>query len=740
MKRNSLKILFLTLLLCPPLAALSGYGDDATFHETLTFQPEDAMYTRVLENDSLKKNKRPLFMIRVLTRTKGDSVILRWAPDEFAPWAFGNEWGYNVFRVDSKGHIDTLTIGLRPMPLEKMKQHFAPNDSLAGAAAQMLYRRGTVLDSAASKGSNGLISIYDEQQTRFAYAMLLAEIRPDLAEAMALKFVDRNVKKGASYKYVVGSAVPDSFLNIGTVPVYVKNVPYKAPHYNPVITDSIGMNGIVIYWPNSQIYSTHDIERRHNGGEWVKLNERPFITLTANDASAPEYNMYEDRGMQVGTYEYRVKGYDSFGETSNYSTPHKVVMPDLLAPTAPLMQSFLVDRDTPGKVYADIIWKKSPKEDDLAGFNVFYYNEKMGTNWHKLNQKMLSRNDTLFRCDVTHLGSGTITVAAVDTAGNFSPSTPYELQLSDILPPAAPTGLRYVMSPTGSVMISWNKNKESDVASYQLLSANDSTHTFTPMTGKLTSDTITFDTIAVRGVNQKYLYYALQAYDFSGNVSPMSRPLQVLRKNYDKPAPCRPDSAWQTDSTVHMRWFATSAADVDRFYVYRRIEGTQTSDLIQVLPADSIRNGHLYVTDSPQRHPTLRYYYGIRTTNTTGVSSDLSFEIPFLFKGATLLPIDITIDGTYRKDIGKIILGWKVGKLDTDILRTGYFCIYRKRKKDTFFRFLESVAIDQRTTTDRDIPAGESAEYKIRIRTSDGRLSPLSSSISVRHPANDEHK
>ena len=380
MKKKNFKILFLSLLTLPPLTAMSGHGELSEIAiDASTLMPRTLveMADSSLQGDTLKKDKRPLFMIRVLPRAKGDSVLLRWAPSEFAPWAFSNQWGYNLYRMDHKGNIDTLATALRPMPLDKMRQNFASNDSLAGAAAQLLYRQGTALDSVAATGSDGLIGVYEEQQTRYAYAMLLAELRPDIAEAMALRFVDRNVKKGETYKYVVGSAVPDSFLRIATVPVMVKNVPYKAPRYNPTITDSLGLNGIVLYWPNSRLYSTHDIERRHNGGEWVKLNNKPFITLSANEAAAPQYNMFEDKGMQVGTYEYRLRGYDTFGDASNYSEIHKIVMPDLLAPTPPLMKQFRVDRSNPDALFAEIIWKKTQMEDDFAGYNVFYYNNEL---------------------------------------------------------------------------------------------------------------------------------------------------------------------------------------------------------------------------------------------------------------------------------------------------------------------------------------------------------------------------
>ena len=161
---------------------------------------EYAEYLNNIPIDTTKYDSisnRHKFVVQTLARPKGDKVILRWAPDQYVPWFFGNTYGYRVLRIDEDGKLDTLAACLKPMPLEQMKTHFEATDSLAGAVAQMIYGKGTTLkDALTTDGAKGIMKVFEEQETRFAYAMLMSEIRPDLAEAMALRFEDKTAKKG----------------------------------------------------------------------------------------------------------------------------------------------------------------------------------------------------------------------------------------------------------------------------------------------------------------------------------------------------------------------------------------------------------------------------------------------------------------------------------------------------------------------------------------------------------------
>ena len=691
--------------------------------------------------DSSQLDLREVFRIRLLVRPKGDRVELRWAPEEYSPWVIANEWGYTVVREDFDMNVDTVVKNLRPMPLEQMKKRFAATDSLAGAAAQLLYGGSTALDSVSHEGGDALLRVYEEQQTKYSYAMLLAEIRPDIAEAMALKCTDKNVEPGKTYRYVVYPMVPDSILRIKQADAFVENLPYTAPEYKPEVSDSIGQDGrsIRIYWPMDNRYTTYDIEHRYNGGKWEKLNKKPFMTLQTDENPDSLRNIFMDEDLEVGTYEYRVRAHDSFGDATGYSDVHKVVLPDLIGPGAPMIQMFVIDRKVQDKIFADIIWSKELREKDFVGYDIYYYNPKMNKDWYKFNDKLISPNDTVYRMEVTNLPTGLVTVAAVDTVGNFSPATPQELHISDLVPPTAPTGLDYKMSPLGRVVVKWNKNPELDVRNYQLFSANDTTHEFQPLPGKLVADTVAIDTVKVTGVNQKYLYYRVKAYDESGNESPFSEILQVKRKNYNAPENCRIDSTWQDDETVYMRWIISHNEDVEFYRLYRRTTAQKNWTLVRKVNADSIKGEKFVLSDTPEYNMQDKYLYTMEAVNTTGISSGLSANTMFTHRLPMIADIPIEFKAVFNPEKDCVDMSW-TPKGPVDDRGRGWYYLVQWKKDKNFFRTIETPSKDDTKFRTRKLRKGETATFRVQIRFKDGRKSTPSNEVVVTNTLPEEEK
>ena len=251
-------------------------------------QEEYEQYLLTMPVDTTREHiVNEAFGIQMLARPKGDCVMLRWAPDGFSPWYLANQYGYNIIRIEENVRVDTIKKNLYPMSFEEMKMYFEPTDSLAGAMAQMVYGQGSDLNSKIGEdGADGILQVYEEQQTRFAYAMLLSEIRPDIAKAMALMFVDSTAVKGKEYTYLVKTNVPDSVAKIMPGYVRVENVKYKPEPFEPMILDSLGVDGrsIRIFWPMDVAFTVYDIECRYNGGEWKKLNERDRKSTRLNSS------------------------------------------------------------------------------------------------------------------------------------------------------------------------------------------------------------------------------------------------------------------------------------------------------------------------------------------------------------------------------------------------------------------------------------------------------------------------
>lgn len=681
--------------------------------------------------------KRHRFVIRTLVRPKGDRVLLKWAPDQYVPWFFGNIHGYQVLRVDEDNNLDTLATCLKPMPLEQMKTHFEPSDSLAGVAAQLVYGQGTTLDEAiAAEGAKGIMKVYEEQETRFAYAMLLAEIRPDLAQAMGLMWEDKTAKKGKTYEYIVASNIPDSIAHMSTMPITVKNVRHNPVYFDPIITDSIGQDGrsVRLFWPMSNDFSTYDIECRYNGGEWKKLNEHPFLTLlTVEDEDAGQ-NIFSHNDIGVGDYEYRICGYDAFGDKSNYSTIVEVELKDIIAPTPPELRQFYLKKEDNGDYVVDIHWTKSELEPDFVGYDIFYYHPKVHDNWLKINEQRLAPTDTTFRYTLPIDMSAYITIAAFDTIGNYTASLPAEVHIVDEIPPSAPTNLQYRLSPSGLLTIMWDPSPEDDVYRYQVYRADNSKMEFLPMKGQLVSDTVALDTIPVKG-QQRYNYYRVKAYDYTGNESEFSEILEVQRLNFKQPEPCRIDSLYTTEEYIYMKWFPSPENDVVKYYVYRHRADEEVAQLIKVISADSLVDGRIIIYDTPVPHSEKRYHYYIESMNATGVSSKPSHEVSSMFKGPRTIPATITLSANYRLDMERIILAWDYHDLTQEIIDEGaYLCLYRKIEGEEYFQFMESLSITERSTYDRRVPEGKTAEYEMRIITRTGKKSEYSNRTQATVP------
>ncbi len=727
------------MLLSVTALSAQNTGDAVAGDEVNTAVDGTGIESDTLANDNYIKPLR--FKMHVLARPKGDKVLLRWAPSEFAPWYFANRNGYKILRVDydNESRIDTLVSDLRPMPLEEMKVKFEASDSLAGAAAQMLYGRGTgVSDAVGESGSDGIMKVYDEQQTRFAYAMLLSEIRPDLAKAMALMYEDNTARKGGNYMYLVTVNAPDSILPVDHFPVDIKNVKQKPEEFKPELKDSIGEfgNSVVLTWPMDRRFSTFDIECRYNGGEWQKLNKRPFLTLITFENEEDAENHYEHKDLKMGKYEYRVCGYDAFGDKSEYSDVLEVELKDIVGPGAPMIRIFKLENTPDSTVYANVYWKKSVFEPDFVGYDVYIYNSMVDSLWVKINgDRQIAPTDTVFRFKMPHVSTTLVTVAAVDTAGNYSPSEPQQIHISDLVPPTPPKNLKAVVSPGGSVMITWSPSPEKDTYKYQLYSSNSLAEPFIGMANKLVSDTVVFDTIAVKGTNQRFKFYRVRAFDHSGNESDFSEVLRVTRKNYKRPESPRIDSLKVTDDHVYMTWFPSPEDDIERYFVYRRERGEEISTLIKTVAWDSLENNRIVVVDVPEPDTRKRYQYYVESVNTTGVGSLPSQEVSVAFTGSMILPVKISLNAVYRNDSKRIDLAWDMyGLTDKMITNGAYLCLYRMIDGEEFFRSIESMKTGTLTTYDRRVPAGKTVEYKMRVMSRDGKHSLYSNTVKLTVP------
>lgn len=511
-----------------------------------------------LSRDSVDDSIEDLYVyIKAVGRTYGDSIVLRWAVESYPEWDRLNRTGYDVLRhTEGEGEflLDTLATGIRPMSLADFRRCYPDTiDSLAYMAMGAIYGEGDMTPEMTNyePGSIGsFVELEQDQKTRLIGAFLAAEWRPDLAQAMGLRFVDKTAKKGKTYSYFIMPSVPDTTGRFFIMPAQVENLrneKYVPAPYDVALTDTILEHGSVGLSWNDAINGTFDVFWRKVGeADWRKVNELPYAPPFRFGQDDPSI-FYEHSPGVVGLYEYAVRAYDAFGDLTPLSAPHKVFLPDLMPPLGPEITSIVIDR--PGKtlydeVYATIYFHKDSLEDDFVRYVPLYFNERDSSKqWKLLTNQYIAPGDTMVRIDVTNISTGMITIAAVDTAENMGYAYPKLLRVRDARPPEAPTQVRGLPSLDGTIAILWEMSDTLDVHHYDVFWANSPDDEFTILNRRHVIPRSYTDTVAV-DINQRYIYYYVRAVDYATNIGAPSDTIAVLRPSTVPPSRPHLDSAW----------------------------------------------------------------------------------------------------------------------------------------------------------------------------------------------------
>lgn len=680
------------------------------------------------------------FEIYCMTRGYNDRNVLRWMPDEYVSFRYGIEYGYVVLRDHYEGNkyvLDTLARCLKPLSIEEFKTRFAPTDSLAGAALQCVYGRSVSLDQTeAAPGTPGsILEVYEQQQQLFGYGALVADLRPDLAQAMGLMYVDRTADPSVDYTYMIRSLAPDSLFHVRHIMAKpVKMGEYKPSAFNAEITDSIAYpDQVILSWPQTG-YTAYDIERRTvkagQGAEsgWKKLNTRPYICFQTESTPDDNPNYYADRKVPVGNYEYRIFALDAFGDRTLPCQVHRVTVPDLVGPHAPdLYHIDILRGDT--TIDARLQWHMDTIDNDLHGFLPMYNLPRvMGTQWIPLSRELLPRTALECTVSVRGLETGKVCIAAVDSAGNITYSLPQEVRIGDNKAPDAPTNLRYtseIGTPEelkardnqGLIRLMWNAPADRDIDYYEVEYANDPTHMFLKATfdGKM-RDCQFVDTVSLE-VNQKYIYYRVRAIDYATNEGEWSDMIEVLRPSLVVPSVPHLESASQDDNAIHQSWIVGAEVQIARHYVYRRHESEKEWTLLAVCDADSvIKNDYRISFDDRPRAAKGHWQYALVSETGTGITSGFSLVYSVKFNAYRRIPCPITIDGdclNNKKNETRLV--WDINGTLPDC-DDWYYCVYRKGPKDKDFKYLISVPKTESSHSDFLIRPGESAQYYVKIR------------------------
>jgi len=264
------------------------------------------------------------------------------------------------------------------------------------------------------------------------------------------------------------------------------------------------------------------IYRAEFGKDRKKARYRPYaeIDLTAPAPAAVRNDVvfWSDGNLKYGeTYGYRIRAMSTRGGMSAQSEEI------LVRPVMPLAvpQGF-VARGVDD--YAMLTWDPVMIRLDgspaggFVGYNIYRGTEKGFYEGAPVNTTPLtttSFKDTGVKNDRTYY----YVVRSVDSPSppwNESPdSTESSATPKDLVPPDRPTGLT-VVAGVDRVFLTWNENKERDLAGYYVYRSARSGRDYDKLTDKLIARTTFSDDTSKRGVTY---YYMVTAVDKSGNES-----------------------------------------------------------------------------------------------------------------------------------------------------------------------------------------------------------------------------
>ena len=707
--------------------------------------------------------------IKLLTRTYGDSIVLRWVAEDFVSYHYLATFGVNVFRVEHDSlegmKVDTLAYALKPLTAKQFEAKYPTTDSLAMVAMNVLHGEGR--DEHKEKGfMPGTEDESQSQDLKYGFGMLVCEWRKDLAEDMAVRFTDRNVTPGGVYEYIIQPTVHNDSVLIFEpgVAENVVNNPYKPEPYLPQMRDSItATQRVQLEWWDG-VHSGFEIERHQltdvmgnmvPDNPWVRTTPRPYVPMV-EQPDGETYCLIVDSVPALGTWEYCIRGYDSFGDITERSHTRQVFFPDMTPPSAPILKYIVIERpdstDLMAKVTANVIWEKDSLEDDLMGYRIFYHplmNE--GEPWQAMNLDLLPPTDTIKALDMTGKRTGMMYISAYDKAGNESKSFVQQIRLTDFKAPMVPDSLRAIIRSidldTDTMAIKhrwayvdlyWQPHPEDDdIAYFDIAFANDTTHKFLVRNEGGIHENHFVDSLALNA-NQKYVYYKVRAVDYSTNVGDWSPWIQVERPHITPPSePHLGHSQHSDENGMYMEWIVGADADMKYHVVYRRLGESGPWDILGKFDADSIKQAgnKIIIRDNPPYSQTERYYYFCKSINSSPFTTS-SLDVSWKHRGPRVLNVKIELSGTYDPEEKASRLAFFIADESTLPEGDWYFTIYRKGPGQQKFAYYMSANKEDRGYVEHTLKPGETAEYFVELQFADGRHSPSSNTVSVTCPAN----
>jgi uncharacterized protein len=538
--------------------------------------------------------------IKVLTRSYGDSIVIRWAPTSPISWKLLNRYGYRIERytlvrdsiiVSGQEKIDLNTTAIKPAG-EAIWSPLVDKDDYAAIAAQAIYGEGFEV-SAGQASMMEIAQQSSELESRFSFALFAADYSPLVARLSGLRWVDTKIKRNERYLYRVYPLVPEEQLKIAFGYAYQagkKSNPLPEPQ---PVQATPGDRTVRLEWETVTMqdnYTGYYLERSEDEGvSWQHVSKFPVISVANSGVISLSDSMVNNK-----SYSYRIQGTNPFGEVGPHSKPTLVVGIELLKGNGAITNYSLRNN------IVSLIWRYEGDSKGLKGFDVERASRETGP-YQVMNKNTLESSKRNFD-DVEPLSTNYYRLITIGDAGQRLTSVPYLVQLADSIPPAAPVSVVVKMDTSGIVRLSWQPNQEKDIEGYLVFRSHFKNSEFTRVNNDPLPNTSLIDTISVSSLSRK-LYYRVAALDNRFNISVWSEVVETELPDRVPPVAPTIQSIVVKQSKVYLRWMPSPSTDVVAYRVLRRRAGEQMWTLIErQLVNDSMR-----VADIPDKSGVYQY-------------------------------------------------------------------------------------------------------------------------------------
>ncbi len=683
--------------------------------------------------------------VRMLAKSYSDSIVVRWAPMDAVAWSMGNDSGYRITRLDytDRQHpvATVLSAKLRPLSLEQMMATLRHDDPYAAIAAQALYGKDFQMTREAPVGfAKRIKQAHDALSFRYSFALQAADFSPEVASAIALRWVDKDVKKGVTYIYVITVCGATKDYVVDSAATLVADNP-RAPVPAPDGLQGFGFDRKAeLHWNRRQLgnFSAYEIERSDDGGKnWVPMSKLPYFSpdqmppasgaikgksdtlIHQISALIRDHQVFVDSLPQdYRAYLYRVRGINAFAERSPWCEPVTVEGRDLTPPVAPMIDSV---RNTSGSVLR-VNWSQRVSNPDLAGYYISKGTSVKGP-FYPLTNRMLPKETRSFTdsAGIPHLPNYYV-IVAVDTAKNTAVSAAFPGYLTDTIPPAAPIAVAGSIDSSGLVHLHWTANREPDLKGYKVYFAYGAGDQFEEVGKDVLTDTTFMDSVSTRSLNRR-IWYTVVAVDNSNNHSAYSKPAVLHKVKVVPPSAPVAGAVVVAAGLVKIEWIE-SRSDGAAGYELARLRGEKEFVPAGRLGQDWSKRSVFFSDTISNNHD---YYYAARTIDSSGVKSEWSAPVHVVYHLTDSLPtaaLQVRLDDKRRH----VRLSWQYKD------RGDYFFVV--------YRASGHGAMSAWQSFDKTVSSGEDDEaisgsyaYAIKVVHRDGSaVSALSKPIPITIP------